>query len=185
MTILFGVLVLALLVLGLQNRKKERKKWVKEERFEESGDWLDKRSGERGTYGSLDDEMEANRKYIAQQSKISELALAVQSVLFEQSADFQTLHETQIKQHLLFCKSEFLALFQNYDRFIAGEHPAISKVNLPEHALRPVLKKMILDFSFERFPKLLDLEIDRIQQIDQMADQVASKILSEPGKIKG
>lgn len=184
MEFLFAILVLALLVLGLRNRKKSKKEWVKEERYEESGAWIDKRSGERGTYGSLDEEMEANRLYIAKQGKISELALAAQAYCFEQIIDFQHFNDKQLKAHLAFCKSELNGLFETVEAFTKG-----AKIPIPERSVAPNestqgLKKVLLDFSFERFPKLLDLEIEQIQQFDQLTAQAAQRILAEIERIK-
>ncbi len=175
MEILFALLVLALVVLGLRNRKKQKKEWVKEERYEESGGWIDKRSGERGTYGALDEEMEANRHYIAKQSKISELALAVQGILFTQSRDFHRLSDQQVKSHLAFCKSEIGGLFEYIEQITNGRTVNIAETSFAPDVLRAALKKQVLDFSFERFPKLLDLEIEQIQKFDLAAEQVAER----------
>lgn len=184
MEYLFGILVLALLIMGLRNRKKSKKEWVKEERYEESGAWIDKRSGERGTYGSLDEEMESNRLYIAKQGKISELAQAVQSFCFAQVADFQNLDDRQLKQHLSFCKSELNGLFDQIDTFIKGQTVPMPENASANHANNQGLKKLLLDFAYERFPKLLDLEIEPIQKFDQTTGLVAQKILVEISRIK-
>jgi hypothetical protein len=183
MEILFAVLVLALLIIGLLNRKKEKKEWLKEERFEESGDWLDKRSGERGTYGSLDEEMEANRAYIAKKGKVSELAQNIQGLLFAQSNDFQTLSDERIKQHLSFCKSEITVFFDQIEAWTSGKQSPTLSPEVPELALQPEIKKLVLDFVFERFPKLLDLEIEQIKQVDQSAGHLAHRIRYEVAKL--
>lgn len=184
MEIAFGLLVLALIILGLRNRKKEKKEWVKEERYEESGAWIDKRSGERGTYGSLDEEMEANRRYIAQKSKISELALALQSFCFAKRPDFQSLSDRQIKQHLAYCKSEISALFDLAENMIKDQAAGIAESDFSPNEPSVALKKQILNFAFERYPKLLDLEIELIQKFDLAAAHVASKILAEIDRLK-
>ncbi len=184
MEIAFALIVLALIILGLRNRKKEKKTWIKEERYEESGDWIDKRSGERGTYGSLDDEMEANRQYIARQSKVSELAIAVQASCFAQQADYQNLTTDQLKRHLAFCKSELNGLLEQIEHLLKGRGLLIAESTLPPNELIRVLKKQVLDFSFERFPKLLDLEIEQIQRFDQAAEQVAGRIWGEIARLK-
>jgi hypothetical protein len=177
MEILFGLLVIVLVVLGLRNRKKSKKAWVKEERYEESGDWIDKRSGERGTYGSLDNEMEANRQYIALQRKINESLLAVQALFFAQYPDFQKFSDEKIKQHLAFCKSEILGLFEQAQLRSRGKQVILKPVELPESELLKALKKTLLDASYEHFPQLLDLEIEQIKQYDQATAQVANRIL--------
>lgn len=181
MEILFGLLVLALLALGLYARKKERKTWVQEERYEESGDWMDKRRGERGTYGSLDEEMEANRRYIARAGKVSELARAMQAICFAQNRDFQNLSPIQIKEHLSFVKSEINAFFLCIDDLLAGKALAGSgeKPSHEDHGV--ALKKQLLDYSFEHFPTLLELEITQIQSLDRAAAQTAMRVV---GKIK-
>ncbi len=183
MEILFAVLVLALLVFGLLNRKKEKKEWVKEERFEESGDWLDKRSGERGTYGSLDEEMEANRLYIAQKGKVSELAQNIQSLLFSQNNEFHNLSDDKIKRIHAFCKSEISVFFEQIEAWTSGKQSPTLSPEVPELALQPEIKKMILDFVFERFPKLLDLEIEQIKLVDQSAGHLAHRIRYEVAKL--
>jgi len=184
MEIIFAIAVLALLAIGLLNRKKQKKEWVKEERFEESGDWLDKRSGERGTYGSLDEEMEANRLYIAKKSKVSELALSIQAAIFAQSVDFQKLNQDQIKSHLAFCKAEIAGLFELFDQWMNGKQVATPKQMPPESEFHAPLKKLVMDFSFERFPKLLDLEIEEIQKVDLSAAEMVSKILAEAARLQ-
>ncbi len=184
MEIAFGLLVLVLILLGLRNRKKEKKEWVREEHFEESGVWIDKRSGERGTYGSLDEEMEANRHFIANQGKISELALAVQSFCFAQHPDFQSLSDPKIKQHLRFCKSEIAGLFELAENMLKGQVAGVTAPDFVPNELNSALKKQVLNFVFERFPRLLDLEIELIQKFDLATAHVVSKILAEIHRIK-
>ena len=179
MEIAFALLVLALIILGLRNRKKEKKEWIKEERYDERGAWIDKRSGERGTYGSLDEEMEATRQYIARQSKVSELALAVQSFCFAQHDDFQNLSNEKKKKHLAFCKSEIAGLFEQGEELTNGRSVSLADTSFQPNALRSGLKKLVLDFSFDRFPKLLELEIEQIQQFDLAAEQMSNRVLAE------
>ncbi len=184
MEIVFAVLVLLLIIAGLRNRKKEKKEWVKEERYEESGDWLDKRSGERGTYGSLDEEMEANRLHIGLQSKINALAQQIQNTCFTQHPDFHTRSNEQVKKHLAFCKAEIRGLFEQMDALIQSRPINIAEKDLVPNDLRVVLKKQVLEFSFESFPKLLDLEIEQIRQFDTAAEMLAQKILAEIDRMK-
>ncbi len=184
MKIAFGLLVLVLIILGLRNRKKEKKEWVKEERYDESGAWIDKRSGERGTYGSHDEEMEANRRYIAKQSKVSELARSVQSFCFAQYPDFQSLSDEKIKRHLAVCKAEASWLFNFAETLTGGKTPHIKEYALKDSPLHQTLKKLILDFSFNRFPKLLDLEIEQIKIFDLAAGQFSDKVLREIETVK-
>ncbi|MFN0176650.1 MAG: hypothetical protein ACKVU0_18560 [Saprospiraceae bacterium] len=184
MEIAFGLLVLALIILGLRNRKKEKKEWIKEERYEESGAWIDKRYGERGTYGSLDEEMETNRRYIATQSKISALAMATQAFCFAQHPDFQTLSDEHIKRHLAFCKSEAVGLVEQIEQLTIGN--GISSVEAPllPNVLRTALKKHVLGLSYEHFPKLLDLEIEQIQKFDRAVEHLSKRVLEEIDRLK-
>ncbi len=184
MEIAIGLLVLALIILGLRNRKKEKKEWVKEERYEESGAWIDKRSGERGTYGSLDEEMETNRHYIAAQSKISALALATQAFCFAQHRDFQSLNDGQIKRHLAFCKSEAAGIFAHIESLTHGRGISIDEAPLAPNELRTALKKYVLSISYEHFPKLLDLEIEQIQKFDLAVEHVSKRVLEEIERLK-
>ena len=184
MEILFAVLILVLIILGLRNRKKRNKEWVKEERYEESGDWIDKRVGERGSYGSLDDEMEANRAFIANQSKTNDLARELQAYLFAQSTGFQQLNDVELQQHLKVCKSEIGALFGYYEQWMKGQEPSFAPAKPSTDPHLQALKKIILDFSFDRFPKLLDLEIAQIQKIDLAASKLAHQILAEIARLR-
>lgn len=177
MTILFALLILLLLTVGLLNRKKSKKEWIKEERYEESGNWLDKRSGERGTYGSLDKEMEANRLYISRQRKIKDTTQAVQGILFAQHPNYQDLSLEKQKKHHSFCESEIAGLFDQIESLQNGKTLQGVAALLPPDTLRTLLKKQILADSFEAFPKLLDLEIEEIRKLDAAVDQIAERIL--------
>ncbi|MBN8677827.1 MAG: hypothetical protein J0M29_06345 [Chitinophagales bacterium] len=173
MEILFGIVVLVLLVWGLANRKKAKKEWIQEERYEESGAWIDKRSGERGTYGSLDEEMEANRKYISQQGKVNELSRAIQAHLGEHqhgnSNDIQGQYEA--------IKSEIQTLFRHIEALKKGQDIPLRENEAPEDASIAPLKKQILDFAFQEFPELLDLEITQIKRLDAYCVQLCSRML--------
>jgi len=184
MEIVFVLIVLVLIILGLRNRKKEKKEWVKEERFEESGAWIDKRSGERGTYGSLDEEMEANRLFIAQKSKVNELMQAIQSFYFAQYPGFHSLSDAQIKGHLALAKSECSRLFEQINDLLEGGNISVASADSQPGELRSALKKAVLDFSWERFPKLLDLEIEKIRQFDLATEQVAQRLLEDLGRLQ-
>lgn len=183
MEIIFALLVLLLIIVGLRNRKKEKKEWIQEERYEESGAWLDKRSGERGTYGSLDEEMEANRKYVTRQGQISELAQNIQSICFTQIPEFHSLSDQQIKAHLNFCKKALNGLFEQVESLSNGGTIPVQDAGLAPNAIQDAIKKQILDFSFQAFPKLLNLEIDQIRRFDQSAETVAQKIQMEISRL--
>ena len=106
MELLFGLAVIALLILGWRSRKKQEKDWLKDERHDESGAWMDKRAGERGTYGSLDAEMEQSRQSVSKQNRINELARLVRTYFFEEYPDFHLLNDEQIKKHIAFSKTQ-------------------------------------------------------------------------------
>ncbi len=184
MGILFGLLVLALLILGWQSRKKQKKEWLKEERHDESGAWLDKRAGERGTYGTLDAEMEQSRQSVSKQNKINELARLVRTYFFEQHPDFHTLSDEQIKKHIAFCKSQIAGFVGTIEKM-----PNDFDSDLPESSPQPdlhilALKKQILAFSFDNFSKLLDLEIEVMKQFDRLAEHLATNLLDEIERLK-
>ncbi len=178
MEIIFGIIIMVLLVWGLINRKKGKTAWIKEERFEESGSWIDKRSGERGTYGSLDDEMEANRQYISLQGKVSELAQSIQSLLSKQLPEFQTKTHDDLKRHFSLIKSELLDYFIQCQGLIKGK----SVRQTPQvHALHPLasdLKKSVLNYSYQHFPELLQLDIEILKQLDADCELMCNRILS-------
>ena len=178
MEILFGLLVIVLLVVGLRARKKSRHEWKKEERFEERGDWIDKRSGERGTYGSLDDEMESNRQYIAQKAKVSELSMAVQRSLYAEKEAYNILEKKALTQHLDGIKREIGHLFAQIQAAQSGLPLPVPNSLRLQDALTGRIKKQILDFCFETFPYLLDWEIADIQKLDQICDFTAHSILT-------
>ena len=182
MEIVFGLMVLALIILGLRNRKKRNKTWLKEERFEESGDWIDKRPGERGAYGSLDEEMESNRLKIARQSKINDLVHEIQAWCFENHPDYPFLNEEQLKRHSASCKSMVAGLFDQIEQLLRGREPVIEDGLLPQAALHTGLQKIMLNFAYNHFPKLLDLEIGQIQRFDLLTQTLASRMLSGIGK---
>lgn len=179
MEILFGLLVLTLLVFGIRNRKKSKSEWLREERYDESGDWIDKRSGERGTFGSLDEEMESNRKYIAKQAKVSELAQLIQHFILDQVPDYHQLTSEKTKRFFAFCKSEANWLLGHVENLTRDQPSSVSKIDYPPSELRDKLKKLVLDFSFERFPQLLELEIEQVKKFDHSAEQLSERTLQE------
>ena len=179
MEILFGLLVIVLLVLGLRGRKKSRQEWKKEERFDESGDWIDKRGGERGTYGSLDNEMESNRQYIAQKAKESALSMAIQRSLYAEQSTYSQLDKAAIKKDLDGIKLLIGHLIAQIQATQSGMALPISPIREIEHDLVGKIKKQILDFCLENFPFLLDWEISDIQNLDQICGETADKIVTQ------
>jgi len=184
MGILFGLVILALLIFGLLNRKKQKKQWIKEEHHDESGAWVDKRAGERGTYGSLDAEMEQSRQSVMRQNKINELTRLVRTYFFEQHPDFHSLSDEQIKKHIAFCKSQITGFVDTIEKItndFASDLPDNSTQQDP-HLL--ALKKQVLAFSFDNFPKLLDLEIEVTKKFDRLAEHLATNLLNEIERLK-
>ena len=179
MEIFFGLLAIALLIWGLRSQKKQKKEWVKEERYDESGAWLDKRTGERGTYGSLDSEMEQDRKIQSNRLKTNELASVFRSYCFEEYPGFATLGDAETKACLAFIKVQAAALVAVIEKITAGQgsDSPSEPVSTEIHSL--ALKKRALDFSFDNFPKLLDLEIEMIKKFDLVAGCIAADITAE------
>ena len=182
MEILFGIVILALLIWGLINRKKDRREWIKEERYEESGAWIDKRSGERGTYGSLDEEMESNRKWISMQGKAIELARALQSNIAAQVPEYQNLSADQQKRHFDWLKSETTHLFKQLEDLKAGKALPTETSEQAHHPLAVSLKKQVLDYCYTHSPEILKLDIEVLKGWDHTcllwSEQILSKLTS-------
>ena len=181
MGILFALFVIVILIVALLNRRKQNKIWVKEERHDESGAWVDKRAGERGTYGSLDAEMEQERRDRLQQGRINELARIIRDYAFEHYPGFHSLSDTQIKDYNVFVKKQVAGLYDVIDKMSDGFTLDLNDPLPSETPHTLALKKSILDFSFERYPALLDLEIETIKQFDRYAGKVANALT---GKIE-
>lgn len=182
MGIIFGLAVLVLLFLGLWNRKKQDKKWVTEERYDESGAWIDKRAGERGTYGSLDQEMEKERHWISRLGKIEGMAYLVQNHCFEQYSDMFPLHDPDMKTWLAFTKTSAATFIAMIEKLIEGHIPEVP-ANVGDDENRRSLKKKILDYSYERFPKLLDIDLDVIKKFDLLAGQLSHAVIDRTERL--
>lgn len=178
MEIAFGLVVLALLALGLMRRKKETTVWKAEERYEESGQWIDKRPGERGAYGSLDDEMEANRQYIALQGKITALADLAQTFCFSHLENYASRSDTALKKHRDTCKSAASWLFE-YAGMLQKERETRLEEDNPENTgLLADLRKKTLGHLYTDFPQLLELDLEKIRLLDHAAGIFARRILN-------
>lgn len=184
MQILFALFVIALLAIGLYNRKKHKKEWVKEERKDESGDWIDKRAGERGTWGSLDEEMELARKNVARQSRINELTLLVRSFAFEQYPGFHTLSDDQIKKFSVFSRNLSSHIIPALEQIKDGREPEPAPETVSTGAYIPVLKKQILDFAYQNFPDLLNLDLEAIRKFDLLAGKWATSLITQIQELK-
>ena len=176
MEILFGLIVLALIIAGLRRRKKQDRKWLQEERYDESGAWIDKRGGERGTYGSRDREMEQERMRISRSGKIEGLVLLVQNHCLERYPGLFPLEEAAGRRWLALCREKAAAFVAVIGLLLEGRTPEMPAPPARNDAGRDALKKKILDYSYDRFPALLDLDLDVIKQFDRMAAQLADEI---------
>jgi hypothetical protein len=184
MGIAFALFILVVLAVGLFNRRRERRDWVREERHDESGAWMDKRAGERGTYGSLDDERETERRLVARQGQAGELARRVREYCFEQYPDFHALSDARIRIFLDFLKGEageYVALLGD---FAAGRLPGEVELPAAKPAPLPALKRNMLDFAYERYPALLDLDIDVLKLLDRHTEVLAAGLIARIEALK-
>ena len=160
--------MLALLGTGLYYRRREKKVWVAEERYEESGAWIDKRSGERGNYGSLDEEMEQERAYVSQQGRINDLALIIRNFAFEKIEGFSSRSDAALKAFSKQSRTLAADIIAGMVLVQSGATPKItperSAVTRPEIT---ALKKEVLQFGYQHFPEMLEAEIDAIKALDR------------------
>lgn len=184
MEILFGLIVIALLVLGLRHRKKQDKKWLREERYEESGAWIDKRSGERGTYGSLDREMEQERRRISNLGKVEELVYLIQNHCVEYFPEGFSTKDPAGKEWLVFTKTRAAAFIRVIGQLPGGEVPELPEPPAEDHEKNASLKKKILDYSYEQFPDLLNLDLEVIKKFDLLARQLSDAVTEETERVK-
>jgi len=179
MQLFFALFILVALSLALYNRRKEKKTYVKAERKEESGHWIDKRKGERGTYGSLDEEMESARRQVAHQGRVGELTLLVRNFAFEQVPGFHDLSDAQIKDWNSLVRTRASEMLTIASQFEAGKAAELAMQTTFEDEATQALKKQILAFLYDRFPGLLALDLDKIQQFDQFTGHWAHALLEQ------
>jgi len=165
MGVLIGVLILVLLIAGLVSRKRSTKAWVKEERFEESGNWLDKRPGERGTWGSLDEEMSQERGQIVRQGRVVEMAEIIRQYAVETSPVFSGLSAEKLPAFRSHTRHQATQLVNTVEKISKGQLPPVVPADTP--LLHSTLQKKTLDFAYQVYPGLLDLDIETIRQFDQ------------------
>ncbi len=182
MGVLIGVLILVLLIAGLVSRKRSTKAWVKEERFEESGDWLDKRPGERGTWGSLDQEMAQDRGQLVRQGRVVELAELVRQYAAENHPGFNELSDEEIRAFRAYTRTEANQMITSMEQISQGKTPP--SVLATETPRNNVLKKLVLDFAYRAYPRLLDLDIEAIRQFDQYTGAWADTAMNGLHKLK-
>lgn len=184
MEIAFGLFVVVVLVIGLLNRRKSNKAWVKEERYDESGAWIDKRTGERGTYGSLDVEREQERRELVQQGRILELSRRIRDYAFEHYPGFHTLSDAQIRDYNTFLKKQVAALPSVITQMLDGTFPGAEAKTPGENTHIQAVKKLILDFAYAEYPALLDMEIEALKQLDRFAEAQSGALVSKIEEMK-
>jgi LPXTG-motif cell wall-anchored protein len=165
--IIIGLLMVGLLGLGYYRRKKEDKAWVAEERYEESGDWIDKRSGERGTYGSLDRERESERAGIFQQGRLNALCDELADML---GIAPNTLRNNQQPLKGWLTLAEQLLKTQSIP-------PVSGKVNLQAPSI--AAKKLLLARLYDWYPDLLSADIEQLQYLDAHTTQLVEKLATQ------
>jgi hypothetical protein len=178
MEILFGLLILVLLAVALLNRRREKKTWLREERYDESGSWIDKRAGERGTYGSLDAEREAERHTLTRQGRINDLALDIRNFAFEHIPGFHERSTADIKAFTTEARDRANQLFSAIEALKTGQIPETPDT-APDDPRTQALKKCILHFSYEHYPWLLDQDLEAIQQFDRYVAVIAQNLLAK------
>ena len=172
----FGLFILLILIVAFYNRRKQNKTWLKEERYEESGDWIDKRSGERGAYGSLDALREAERHGLSRQSRIADAALDIRNYAFEHISGFHERSDTQVRDFTAAARAQVSQLFDVIDKMKNGQMPAAPDTAPTGHAHAGALKKIMLDAAYAQFPWLTDQEIEALKQLDRVAESLAGTL---------
>ena len=182
MTALIGIFILVLLIMGLVSRKRRTKTWIKEERYEESGHWLDKRPGERGTWGSLDQEMARERGQMVWQGRIVELAGLIRQHAARLDPAFGSLPEDQNQTFRSYTRDQATRMIVLIEQVSQGKVPTAAPVT--DAGRSEDLKKRILDFAYHHYPALLDLDIDTIRQFDLLAASWSETVVSALEKLK-
>lgn len=176
--------LIVVVVIALLNRRRQNKAWVQEERYDESGAWMDKRAGERGTYGSLDAEMEADRRDVKRQGQVNELSRLIRDYAIEHYPGFHTLDNDQIRAYTSFAKTQVAPFVAMAEQMLSGYKP--NAVAQPPSEIPHVLavKKLMLDFSYRHYPALLDLEIETIRNFDRYAGGISDVLIEKIGEFK-
>lgn len=179
MGILFGILILILITVALLNRRREKTSWLREERYDESGAWVDKRASERGTFGALDAEREAERFALTQQGRINDLALEMRSYAFEHIPGFHERGTAVIKSFTDHARTQAARLLATIEAIKIEKIPEIPQEQAPNSPHIQALKKQMLHFAYEQFPWLLDLDLETIQQLDHYVATIAQDLLGK------
>lgn len=175
MTVVISIAILILLVLGIVNRRRQQSRWVAEERYEESGRWIDKRPGERGTFGTLDEEREAQRRTIARESRARELADLIRNYAFETIPAFKDQPDEAIQNFSRFTRKITGQILTAAGLLLEGQAPLASEKFIPDE-FTLATKKIILNYIFQVFPKLVDVDLELLKRFDDWVGFVASDI---------
>lgn len=167
MEILFAFVLLVLLLLGWRNYRKERSQWLREERYEESGNWLDKRAQERGTYGSLDQEMEEQRRNHRTQAARTELQEMVWMHLLDNSPTLPDAPQAQLIEVKSTLRAWASDVVNMTECLLHHQDQPPEKIAIPHSEALLALKKKVMDFLFDFYPALLGLEIEEIKTLDE------------------
>ncbi len=175
--VLFGIVILVLLAVGLTRRKRSARAWVKEERHEESGHWIDKRSGERGTWGSLDAEMTQDRQQVVRQGRVVELAELLRAYASAHQPGFANLPEEKVRAFRTYTRNQAAQMIVGMEQIKDGQAPVV--VATTEAAQHEVLKKQILDFGYHHYPALLELDIATLRGFDLSVGEWVVRVVAE------
>lgn len=178
MSIIFAILIVVLIAAALLHRRREKRSWLREERYDESGAWVDKRASERGTYGRLDAEREAERYALTRQGRISDLALDLRNFAFEHVPGFHERSDAQLRAFTQTAKAHAAELFAAAEALLDGQSPETAEPPSDTHPLAEMLKKRILHALYDQYPALLDLDLDVIRQLDQYVVGKAAGLLN-------
>jgi hypothetical protein len=161
---LFAVFLMVILGIALYRRRLDRRTWVRAERREERGDWLDKRRGERGTYGSLDDEMELARQSVARQGRTMEWVRLIRDYLFEHHNGFHRLSDEQLRTWSAIQKTAAVHALDIVDRYRGGKSMPPPPIDPSADSGTMALK--MLDFLYREYPDLLEREVEQLKELD-------------------
>lgn len=177
--ITFGIAIVLILIVGLMNRRKQNKAWLEQERREESGAWIDKRSGERGAFGSLDAEREAERFSLTRQGRVNDLALEIRNYAFEHIPGFSDLSDDQIRAFTVVAREQSGKIFIAAESVQRGQLPEFKGPYEASGDRVQALKTIILNRLYEQFPALLSQELDLIRQLDAYTAFAAKSLVEK------
>ncbi len=181
--ILFGLLILVLIVLALWRRRQDDEAWLREERYDESGAWLDKRPGERGTYGALDATQEAERFALSRKGRIAELSIGIRNYCLQHLPTFQSQSDAVVLAFSQQTRRQLERFFDLIESTRRGQ-PLPRPPKAPDNTHAAALKKQILNTAFDQYPWLLDWDIPQLKQLDACALALAAELLDRASTAK-